>query len=1184
MCVFNCVCSVRERGFALLSTLSLVVLLALAAFSMLVLTSLSVRSKGEGKSEQVARENAKFALMEALGQLQEVAGADQRATATGSVMSTALTVPDERLNWVGVWDTSAYYPDAPEEKTFMRWLVSYQGGGVVTELSALEGALQDPVVIFEGYRESDNVEVDKVSVYEDETVVGKYAYWVSDEGGKADLSWGEYHSVDLGGGTAQLTSIPGVDPSYFSNNTEEVNSPLSEEASDLYLAALSTKVITPHSLSLANQHNASDAEWLQYNHHHMTVGSYGVLADMKDGGLKWDLSMAFEMDGDKDYLTSSEDLFNRQEGVFVGGDDRLGGKAVPEGLAVEPRYLYRDTVDDRSLFSADMADTPYGAGHYASVRGPNWWSLRDYANMYKRLEVGGGSMSMEPRAYFPARYGYTDLQRGDNRRGSRPNTSNRGMDVWNSEFSKDMRYIPKPAAGSYGPALLGTTFVYSVRGERQADGSEHVQLIADPVFYIWNPFNLTLNCSEVTIDLGKGMPGYIGISAGGEERSGSIAGMIRNGGGTAQGLRFSMSADLEMEPGEVVVLTPASGHTWESGPYSLTHYPSLEIGYNMNESTGIIIEDFSGMGESGGAGKLPVDEEGVEVAFDLAMMSNAYAYRATLSTSVGGHHTVAFWEFANEDAEHCYLAHYEGDHQIEFDRSDLGNKNFFGASSYLSKPTDDFLLPVEVFAQFNPMAYSGSEYRFPRRTDPNFSYRMANTDIGFNNIYGQLGFDYPMGQRNGYWGESFSDTGSTHLVMKEVPSRPLTSLAQFMNAPLSFSTIEPMNAIGNSFASIFTARTSPYAVIQDSLNVAGVTVADHSWLANDALFDAYFLSGVAPAYENNAGYRATGTMAETLSAFYEGESALEVGNAMLPYVPAGKNVEEILEELAGEDGYLKLGAYSLLRGQFNINSTSVHAWAALLRANRDLTVGYANGGENERSGTPFPSSSDPTFVSEAKEFWTGFSRISDADILSLNDPTTESDDTGLAVEIVKQVKARAASSGGPFMSLSDFVNRRLSDDEYGEMGALQSALEASEVNAEVRATSLAPTVDYESGAFAEYYPEPIPSRGRKTTTGIAGDITQAKILIPLAPRLNARSDTFKVRCYGEAVENGEVVAQAVCEAIVQRLPEYIDPSNESWDEDFSRALPYSERVSENTLSELNARFGRRFKIISLKWL
>ena len=64
--------------------------------------------------------------------------------------------------------------------------------------------------------------------------------------------------------------------------------------------------------------------------------------------------------------------------------------------------------------------------------------------------------------------------------------------------------------------------------------------------------------------------------------------------------------------------------------------------------------------------------------------------------------------------------------------------------------------------------------------------------------------------------------------------------------------------------------------------------------------------------------------------------------ALAPYVPSGKTADGIVTELTpsitNTDSYKKMGAYSLIKGAFNVNSTSVKAWTALLRANRNLAL------------------------------------------------------------------------------------------------------------------------------------------------------------------------------------------------------------------------------------------------------
>ena len=123
----------KNFGFALVATVSMMVLLTLVAIAMLSLSTIEQRSSGGSANEadRMARANARMALMIALGELQEAAGPDQRVTATASILgnsanpyASGTTALDGREHWVGVWDTSNYSPADPDNKTFVRWLVS----------------------------------------------------------------------------------------------------------------------------------------------------------------------------------------------------------------------------------------------------------------------------------------------------------------------------------------------------------------------------------------------------------------------------------------------------------------------------------------------------------------------------------------------------------------------------------------------------------------------------------------------------------------------------------------------------------------------------------------------------------------------------------------------------------------------------------------------------------------------------------------------------------------------------------------------------------------------------------------------------------------------------------------------------------------------------------------------------
>jgi hypothetical protein len=183
--------------------------------------------------------------------------------------------------------------------------------------------------------------------------------------------------------------------------------------------------------------------------------------------------------------------------------------------------------------------------------------------------------------------------------------------------------------------------------------------------------------------------------------------------------------------------------------------------------------------------------------------------------------------------------------------------------------------------------------------------------------------------------------------------------------------------------------------------------------------------------------------------------------------------------------------------------------------------------------------------------------------------------TALAEAIVAQVKER-----GPFVSLADFVNRRLSSedandanlDSPGLSGPLQAAIDATAtINANFSDQVYLGDISDQKDVV-DSYNVPYPDQAVGATAAAAtGYLLQSDLLMSLGPVLSARSDTFTIRAYGDHEDS--VTGQksiALCEAIVQRLPEYIDDSDEA------ELTP--------ALASVNKDFGRRFVIRSIRWL
>jgi hypothetical protein len=265
----------------------------------------------------------------------------------------------------------------------------------------------------------------------------------------------------------------------------------------------------------------------------------------------------------------------------------------------------------------------------------------------------------------------------------------------------------------------------------------------------------------------------------------------------------------------------------------------------------------------------------------------------------------------------------------------------------------------------------------------------------------------------------------------------------------------------------------------------------------------------------------------------------------------------------------KIASHLIVEGSFNINSTSVEAWKILFSSLKGKPSVYFKSGVTPGESSPantvvgygsLPSAeaiaagsiSGPNFPAEQ---WTSGRELSDEEIEKL------------AIAMVGQVKLR-----GPFLSLSEFINRRLdgTNQELALKGALQAALDHPDVpiNAQFRKNDR--ILDNETASIT--FPFDAAANG-PVAYGSAAYVDQADILRGLSEQLTPRGDTFVIRAYGDSIgKNGEVLARAWCEAVVQRVPDYFDSADE----------PHVKH--SNLTSEANRRFGRKLQIVSFRWL
>ena len=280
----------------------------------------------------------------------------------------------------------------------------------------------------------------------------------------------------------------------------------------------------------------------------------------------------------------------------------------------------------------------------------------------------------------------------------------------------------------------------------------------------------------------------------------------------------------------------------------------------------------------------------------------------------------------------------------------------------------------------------------------------------------------------------------------------------------------------------------------------------------------------------------------------------------------------------------------LIDGGFNINSTSEEAWRAVLAATFNNPVGNESLQSKGDNRAPVPRMVHPISDSNVMtaqryaefepESFSGYRALSLEQI------------SNLAVAIVDQVKKR-----GPFVSMADFVNPALNDNtqtsgslsDLRKSGALHAAIVDSrtKINAAftMNGDDILKLPDVGAG-FTRYNYEPDPNDPISLSTHSPGWVSQADLLQVLGSTITARSDTFKIRVYGEVLnplDSNQVLSRAWAEAIVQRTPDYLVPS-EIEDADGANGDVAWAAWTDTLKNEENKNFGRRFKIISFRWL
>lgn len=1124
-----------NRGFALVIALSLMVMLTVLAVGLLTLSTVSLRASSQGEAMQVARSNARMALSLAIGQLQKTAGADQRITAPATVEK------DDAPSWLtGVWTgvlPTSSDPVPDKEEGFMGYLTS--GNETESNPSAAnppdvsDGALlMGEGSLGEGANDATWVRAPKVeSPGTGKGLDGRYAWGILDEGvkAKADIVRKE---DQFGSATNQaaMGSAPRL-------GMEAVQS---FDSFDWFAGTEQSKLYTLPTANLIQK-----MPELKKYQHDVTTLSRGLVTDAARGGLRKDLSLLFE------------------------------NGSLPSEYAAARVY------DDPTVLS--------------DVPNPYWSQIYEYANLYKGLS--GTTPTL--RASVPS--GYTPVKYDARSRAYKANPqAPKGMLLMPVVAKVQLQFsmVAKDAHGNWAGGVD--------RNTSTAADNYMVYVVYSPIVTLYNPYNVAISFDQLRIDF-KDLPIGFRFYRNGKAQTTKLAHFNQlyvqhpDNSNTPKTFGINLKSSYAggtqpviLQPGENKVFGESVNGDWNfaSNGSSFTDfyddktanlplapgYPSQGVGFWIDwltpqnirtaddDQQGILPLALSDSIDVG-FGPLPSDaatSSGNRLSIELNLMKGSQKIRSgTLDLDYGDASRLR--TALSRDPDHAFP---NGEARLQ--RPYLGSEMYESPSTPLKNFTR-----AKAFAQFSYFSKTTLESDSPSKpwVQGGHVTSLSGIDLTkesmgvhpFEATFKRLapGYKFPCDSQNrGMFFTGHSDANGTRVAPQyEVPMLPLQSLAQLRHAQLCNQGFLPGAAytVGESFA---TAMIPSNQVSASSTKE--YRLLDHAWLANNALWDGYYFSTLNSYAGPLLGSKNLSTVA---TEFLEGKSQL-LNSRMVP--ATNTTVSDTMTEITDNEGYRKSAAHLMIDGAFNVNSTSVNAWMALLGSMNKETVDYAYLGDGasqlslgtvKEASFPFSrmrrANGPPVESSNALQSrnarWTGMRTLEAKEVQEL------------AQHIVEEIKER-----GPFLSLAEFVNRRPENNrDMALKGLLQKAIDETEsINARFSADSKYNALaDMTSDGYA--FPQAMEGQ---SATGAPGFLTQGDILSSVGSVISVRSDTFRIRAYGEALDpDQKILARAWCEAVVQRVPEFVDPKD----------IPSAEIAA---VSDVNKRFGRRFMVTGFRWL
>jgi hypothetical protein len=1197
-------------GFALVLALSMMAFVLVIVLAMSTLVTVELRSSTNEIQMNAARANARMGLMLAIGELQEHAGPDTRVTAPGDIVAGgdgSHRVTGVWRSWEGLdhdetiglpgydseYSTSSappnypiktvdYDADNPEEGRFLAWLVSEQGDWSAKKAPLLDERVGSSVPLLASGTLGANSADNEVHVIPTPSTAneGSFAWWVSGENQKANLSAPATTPISNEAWDQHLTSAGQPDTTFFGLSTpDELSNAASRDSLDL----------------MSKDAGTSDKLGGE-NFHHLTVHSRGLLTNTATGGWRRDLSLMTEQ---------WDDL----------PDDGLPFYTIKPGVESSVEKANSDSLTNFQIYPwawRGSKNRPTAPLEHQTNAVTSWNALRDFCVQYKSISSG----SADGQIVMPAKAG--------------------GKPAW-------IYVNPVRDSQNRFPVIARMHWVFSYSSKSNpdpaaTDGNAYIAcIVATPVVTMWNPYNVELNIKEVTISDNQMSPIELTVHVGdtsydpypisiyrGLKFTGIDdnveTGTILYGATKLEPRGKNGETELTFKPGETRVFSPQEQLTDIEGTNDARRGSvTLELrdGYRTQRGFRFELRDpdtkqlITGKAEDifkvdvSFNGRLDNENKGGGNFgdFDLKDQVGMYLFYSAKSVDISAGNTVPGWYMLNMPAEDVEDYKYWGQKQLAVNNNkrleDLeGIADAFCASLFGSKISNQAGILSKGILHSNPLV---SVSKTSWRTDDGTTVQARGAKHPVNwpydfkfmmlNQWGDPGCPSGLsGDTTGYIGPSHEfNSALDRLVMAHMPVRPIQSIAQLQHFDIRQNNHVPpyqYNIIGNSHAQpLFAANAVAHLDRLSEFSIGDCQQYDDSYIANHLLFDDWFVSSIAPDTKAYSAAENRG-LEEVYEDHLTGVTALP-NHRYLPANPTEDAASQAAKDLTASTAWqpwYHVASKLEVHGMFNVNSTSVDAWTALLRHLKDAKVPTLDreGSISLDSGDGYPFGRDAlageavagggtnnSGFTEATEY-TGYRRFTDDQI------------DALAEQMVEEIKAR-----GPFLSLSEFINRRLTAKPEEENLARAGVVEAALLHlSELGASAVNPYRELQAVA-GEVTALPDGNHDYRfayaalgsTAYGYPGWTRQADVLRPLAPILSARDDTFTIRAYGDVKDlNGKVVARAWCEAIVKRSADYVDSTDANTD------LPGIEGADSKSVNLVNQQFGRRFEIVSFRWL